>query len=90
MRVNIYPEANICFIKVLVRGELVMEEQKINCAEACVNGCVLGDKCPNIEYREEASQFIQDTSLEKMLEIAEIARMKKISEPPKWVIPDEM
>ncbi|MGF1676630.1 MAG: hypothetical protein ACFCUV_23580 [Rivularia sp. (in: cyanobacteria)] len=67
-----------------------MEEQKINCAQACVNGCVLGDKCPNIEYRDQASQFIQDTSLEKMLEIAEIARMKKLSEPPKWIIPDEI
>ncbi|MBF2018229.1 MAG: hypothetical protein IGS23_24140 [Rivularia sp. T60_A2020_040] len=67
-----------------------MEEQKINCAQACVNGCVLGDKCPNIEYRDQASQFIQDTSLEKMLEIAELARMKKLSEPPKWVIPDEI
>ncbi|MEB3217777.1 MAG: hypothetical protein VKN72_16295 [Nostocales cyanobacterium 94392] len=67
-----------------------MEEQKINCAQACVNGCVLGDKCPNIEYRDQASQFIKDTSLEKMLEIAELARMKKLSEPPKWVIPDEM
>ena len=67
-----------------------MEEQKINCAQACVNGCVLGDKCPNKEYGQEASQFIQDTSLDKMLEMAEIARMKKLSEPPKWVIPDEI
>ncbi|MEL6163622.1 MAG: hypothetical protein AAFY21_15035 [Cyanobacteria bacterium J06641_2] len=67
-----------------------MEEQKINCAEACVNGCVLGEKCPNKEYGKEASQFIQETSLDKMLEMAEIARIKKLSEPPKWVIPDEI
>ncbi len=66
-----------------------MEEPKINCAEACVNGCVLGDKCPNIEYREAASKFIQETSLDKMLEIAEIARMKKLTEPPKWVFPED-
>lgn len=61
-----------------------MEENiKINCQEACVNGCVLGDKCPNIKYREAASQFIQDTSLDKMLEMAEAARLKKMTEPPK-------
>ena len=47
-----------------------MEENiKINCKEACINGCVLGDKCPNIEYREATSEFIQDTPLEKMLEM---------------------
>lgn len=67
-----------------------MEEQKVNCAEACVNGCVLGDKCPNLEYKEETSKFIQDTSLDKMIEMAEIARMKKLSESPKWVFPDEI
>ncbi|MEM7555338.1 MAG: hypothetical protein AAF378_14780 [Cyanobacteria bacterium P01_A01_bin.84] len=65
-------------------------EQKINCAEACVNGCVLGDKCPNLEYKQEASKFIDNTSLDQMLEIAEAARMKKMMEPPKWIIPDEI
>ncbi|MEM9928118.1 MAG: hypothetical protein AAF915_31115 [Cyanobacteria bacterium P01_D01_bin.50] len=67
-----------------------MEEQKVNCADACVNGCVLGDNCPNLEYKEETSKFIQDTSLDKMIEMAEIARIKKLSEPPKWVFPDEI
>ena len=67
-----------------------MEEQKVNCADACVNGCVLGDSCPNLEYKEETSKFIQDTSLDKMIEMAEIARIKKLSEPPKWVFPDEI
>lgn len=66
-----------------------MEQPKINCAEACVNGCVLGDKCPNIEYREAAAQFIEDTPLDQMIEIAEIARMKKLTEPPKWVFPED-
>ncbi|MEM7724850.1 MAG: hypothetical protein AAF208_00585 [Cyanobacteria bacterium P01_A01_bin.45] len=65
-------------------------EQKINCAEACVNGCILGDKCPNLEYKQEASKFIDNTSLDQMLEIAEQARMKKLTEPPKWIIPDEI
>jgi len=64
-------------------------EQKINCAQACINGCVLGDKCPNIEYREAASKFIAETSLDKMLEIAEERLRRKMTEPPKWVFPDE-
>lgn len=60
----------------------------INCAEACVNGCVLGDKCPNLQYVAQATQFIQDTSIDKMHDIAEAAFRKKMTEPPKWVIPD--
>ncbi len=65
-------------------------EQKINCAEACVNGCVLGDKCPNLEFKEATSQFIQETSLDKMLEMAELARLKKLTEPPKWILPEDL
>ncbi|MFP4007088.1 MAG: hypothetical protein ACLFV6_03640 [Spirulinaceae cyanobacterium] len=67
-----------------------MDKHNINCAEACVNGCILGDDCPNKEFAEEASNFISDTPLDKMLEIAEVARMKKLSEPTKWVIPDDI
>ncbi len=63
-------------------------EVNVNCAEACVNGCILGDKCPNKEFATEASNFIKETSLDKMLEIAEEARRKKLLQPPKWVIPD--
>jgi hypothetical protein len=65
----------------------------VDCATACVAGCILGDECPNLEYKEQASQFIQSTSLEKMLEIAESAiqrrRLERASEPPKWIIPDD-
>ncbi|NJN74599.1 MAG: hypothetical protein HC799_18295 [Limnothrix sp. RL_2_0] len=64
--------------------------QTVNCAVECVNGCVLGDDCPNKEYAKEASGFMQETSLDRMIEIAEEARIKKMSEPPKWVIPDEI
>lgn len=67
-----------------------MSSEQVNCAVDCVNGCILGDRCPNKEYQEEASKFIEETSLDKMLEMAEIARMKKLSEPPKWVIPDDI
>ncbi len=63
-------------------------ETPINCAEACVNGCVLGEQCPNREYVAEASKFIQETSLDTMLEMAEIARLKKLSAPPQWVFPE--
>ena len=66
---------------------------EINCAEACKNGCVLGDQCPNLKYTEEASKFIADTSLDTMLEMAEEAVRRKImeraSQPPKWVLPDD-
>ena len=64
-------------------------EQKINCAVDCVNGCVLGDKCPNLEFKEAAAQFIEDTSLDKMLEIAEERLRRRMMEPPKWVLPED-
>ena len=67
-----------------------MNLNNVNCAVDCLNGCVLEDSCPNKEYQQEASKFIKDTSLDRMLEMAEIARMKKLSEPPKWVIPDDI
>ncbi len=63
-------------------------ENTVNCSEKCVNGCVLGDRCPNKEYAKEISKFIDNTSLDKMLEMAEEAVMKKRTAPPKWVIPD--
>lgn len=66
-----------------------MNPAQINCAEACVNGCVLGDRCPNLEYKEQASKFIHETSLDDMLAIAQEAVMKKMTEPPKWVLPDD-
>lgn len=61
----------------------------VNCATDCKNGCILGDECPNKEYAASASKFIKETSLDEMLAIAEAARMKKLVEPPKWVIPDD-
>lgn len=64
--------------------------REVNCQVECVNGCILGEKCPHREYAQETTKFLQNTSLDKMLEMAEIARMKKIAEPPKWVIPDEL
>jgi hypothetical protein len=63
-------------------------ENAVDCAVACVNGCVLGDNCPKREYAEASSNFIENTSLDKMLEIAEEALRKKRMASPKWVIPD--
>lgn len=44
--------------------------ETINCAQACVNGCVLGDRCPNREYIAAASKFMQETPLDQILQIA--------------------
>lgn len=64
-------------------------ETTIDCKTACINGCVLGDNCPNKEYQANASSFIQNTSLDDLHEIAEIARRKKMEAPPKWVFPED-
>jgi hypothetical protein len=64
--------------------------QTVNCAVQCVNGCILGDNCPHKEHAQEASKFIKETSLDEMIELAEAARFRKMSEPPKWIIPDEI
>ncbi|HEY9646535.1 MAG TPA: hypothetical protein V6C88_09210 [Chroococcidiopsis sp.] len=70
-----------------------MTPSEINCVEACVNGCVLGENCPNQGYREQAAKFIQETSLDDMLAIAEESIRKRLLErmstPPQWIIPDE-
>lgn len=66
-----------------------MEATQINCAEQCKNGCILGDQCPNLAYRDQASKFIQETSLDQMHDIAEIARRRKMTETPQWVFPED-
>lgn len=67
--------------------------QEINCAEDCVNGCVLGDQCPKLQYSEAAAKFIDATPLDKMLEMADAAvrrrMMERAMEPPKWVLPED-
>jgi hypothetical protein len=64
-------------------------EKQVNCAVDCVNGCILGDQCPNQVHAAEASKFIAETSLDKMLEMAEAARQKKFTQPTQWIIPDD-
>ncbi len=65
-----------------------METNTINCSEACKNGCVRPDDCQNQAHVQSASKFINETSLDKMHEIAEEARRKKMTAPPQWVIPE--
>ena len=50
-----------------------------------INDSTLDEK----SHVQAASKFIQETSIEKMYEIAEAARMKKLSEPPKWLYPED-
>ncbi len=69
---------------------IIKMEPEVNCAVACVNGCILGDQCPHRAYVQEATKFVAETSLDDMLNIAEAARIKKLSEPTQWVIPDEI
>jgi hypothetical protein len=70
-------------------GNHIMNPENVNCAVDCVNGCILGDKCPNLQYREQAAKFIQETSLDDMLAMAEEAVRKKMMAPPQWVLPDD-
>jgi hypothetical protein len=69
--------------------DITTNSAEINCAEACVNGCVLGDRCPNLQHKADAMKFVNETSLDQMLEIAEAARLRKMMEPPKWILPEE-
>jgi hypothetical protein len=65
------------------------EKIEINCAVACVNGCVLGDKCPNLKYAKAASKFISDTPLDQMIQIAEESLPDRMLKSNKFVLPDE-
>ncbi len=67
--------------------------KSVNCEVECVAGCVLGDECPNLEFKAQASKFIEETSLDQILAMAEASvqrrRQERAAEPPKWVIPDD-
>lgn len=71
---------------------MTTEDTSINSAAEGDNGGTDGDN--SAAYTQQASDFIANTSLDKMLEIAEEALRKKIlaraTEPRKWVIPDEL
>jgi hypothetical protein len=50
---------------------------EVNCAEDCINGCVLGADCPHLEFQQAASKFIQERSMDELLEIAAESLRKK-------------
>jgi hypothetical protein len=66
---------------------------EINCAVECVNGCKLGENCPNQAYQAGTAQFIEETSLDAILAMAEVAvrkrQLERASTPTQWVIPDD-
>lgn len=65
----------------------------INCDVDCKEGCVLGEQCPHLENQQKASDFIANTSLETMLEMAEAAvrrkQLERAAEGPQWVFPED-
>ncbi|MEM1370452.1 MAG: hypothetical protein AAGG02_21125 [Cyanobacteria bacterium P01_H01_bin.15] len=66
-----------------------MNQPSIECPDVCANGCVADERCPKWKFVNGAAQFISNTSLDQMIEIAEIARLKKLNAPPKWIIPED-
>jgi hypothetical protein len=65
-----------------------METTTIDCATACQAGCVQPNNCSGQQHVNDAASFIGETSIDKMHEMAEAARLKKLSAPPQWVIPE--
>lgn len=53
---------------------------EVNCAETCINGCILGPDCPHLEYRQAASKFINERSMDELLDIAAESVRKKFLE----------
>ncbi|MCS7030074.1 MAG: hypothetical protein NZL92_00890 [Gloeomargarita sp. SKYG116] len=50
----------------------------INCAEACVNGCVLGEACPHREHLAAALKYVAETSLDRMVEVAQASAPQRM------------
>lgn len=65
-----------------------MSEQVIDCALKCVNGCVLGDQCPHQDYKNAASKFIKNTSIDDILKIAEDSLEKRLTRSPEFIQPE--
>jgi hypothetical protein len=53
----------------------------VNCAEACVNGCVLGDQCPHLEAAKAAREYIKNTDWDTIMETAAVYAARGV-EPP--------
>ncbi len=66
---------------------------EMNCAVECVNGCRLGENCPNKEHAAAVAKFIESTSLDAMLAMADAAvkrrAMERATAPTQWVFPED-
>ncbi|ABB57958.1 hypothetical protein [Synechococcus elongatus] len=71
------------------------EPASVNCAVDCLEGCVLGDRCPGRPFQEDAERFIRETPLDQMLEMAaEAVRRRQLERlsgngGPQWVFPED-
>ncbi|MGA7953603.1 MAG: hypothetical protein WCA07_08785 [Gloeobacterales cyanobacterium] len=54
----------------------------INCAEACVNGCILGDQCPHLETAKAAREYINNTDWDTIMETAAVYTARGAAPPP--------
>lgn len=63
--------------------------QTIDCATACVNGCVLGDQCPHRDAAKEAVNYIMNTDWETLMQKAE-DRVKRQASPGGENLPDPL
>ncbi len=43
----------------------------IDCATACINGCVLGDQCPHREAAQQAIRYVMETDWDALMQKAE-------------------
>ena len=65
-----------------------MSENTVDCAVECTNGCILGDECPHLEYRNAASKFIQEKSMDDILKIAEDSLIDRLTRSPNLTMPE--
>lgn len=64
--------------------------QTIDCATACVNGCVLGDQCPHREAAKDAVNYIMNTDWETLMKKAEDRVKRQVPEDEAQAGPDPM
>lgn len=50
----------------------------INCAEACVNGCILGEDCPHREHLAQALKFVAEHDLDHLVEVAQSSAPQRL------------
>ena len=51
--------------------DLNLDPATIDCATACINGCVLGDRCPHRDAAKAAIAYVNETDWDTLMEKAE-------------------